>query len=74
VLSPVRPFTAWPPKPSGLLWPLWTFARSRTTLPQDALPKMGGKARWRFHGFRRRLVAPITRLGRIPGRSPRIRT
>ncbi len=51
--SPVRPFTAWPSQTPRILWPLLTSAPSRTALPQDALPKMGSRVRWRFHGFLR---------------------
>jgi len=53
LFSHVRPFTVRGPIPDRLPWPLLTSARSRPALLQGALPRVDGRVRWRFHGFRR---------------------
>ena len=53
LVSHVRPFTVVGSTHGRLLWPLLTSARSRPALPQGALSRVGGRVRWRFHGFRR---------------------
>ena len=47
----VRPFIALASWPERLLRPRLTSVRSRLALPRDALPKGGGRVRWRFHPF-----------------------